>query len=129
MRAISVRTSFYGCPESILALGFSAESVVNVTVNKEYPVWAVSRWRGILFFQVINDFQIPDWLPSWLFELTDRSIPNGWLCSFFNDDIEMILGPCFLAESQDAYQAMVELTPESVEAFWHNVKKSKSQLY
>jgi hypothetical protein len=126
MRAIATKVAYQECPKSILALGFSAESETHISVNKEYTVWAVARWKGVLFFQIVNDVEYPSWLPSWLFTLSDKSVPSGWVCSIFDDEIEMILGPKFIAESQATYEAMVELTPNSVEQFWRNVKESEN---
>jgi len=125
MRASAIKTNYQGCPSSILVLGFSAESETNITLNKEYSVWALSRWRGVPFFQIINDINFPVWLPSWLFNLTDKSVPAGWVFNFYEDEIEVLLGPDFIAQDQDAYQSMVEMIPSSVEAFWRNVKMSE----
>src|SRR5437764_303797 len=107
MLAVVTRVNYQGAPQSVLALGFSAESKVHVSASKEYRVWAAVSWRSVLFFLVINDLEYPDWLPAWLFKLTDKTLSSDWICCVFGDGSEMIHGPRSVAESQEAYQAMV----------------------
>jgi len=75
-----------------------------------------------LFFQVINDLDSPVWLPAWLFRVIENTIPSGWRFNVFGNDLEMVLGPEFVAADEQAYKRMVELYPAAVEAFWRNVK-------
>jgi hypothetical protein len=126
MRVAAVKIDYKGCPKAIEELGFSSESVTHLSVNKEYTVWAISRWKGVFFLQVIDDNGYPSWLPFWLFSMRDGFIPRNWVCSIFEDELEIILGPKFLAENYEAYEAMVELQPFSVQQFWENVNEADS---
>jgi hypothetical protein len=125
MKAIAIRSSYADAPEFILKMGNSSSSRVELSVGREYQVCAISRWRGVLFFQVVNDASLPDWFPAWLFRLTEQSLASDWIFSTFDGEIEMVIGPSFIASSISAYQAMVELHPASVKSFWQNIRKAE----
>jgi hypothetical protein len=103
-------------------VGFSAASRVAITVEKEYEMWAIVKWRRVWFFQIADDFDSPTWLPAWLFKVTNKSLGRHWQLYIGDGDVEVISGPSFIANSEDDYRAMVELHPDKVEAFWKNVR-------
>lgn len=123
MKAVVVHDTYSDAPEVILRLGNSRDSQLGLTRGREYVIWAISRWKHVLFFQVINDANLPDWLPAWFFRLTERSLPHDWIFNLFENELEVVIGPTFVATDASAYRAMVELHPLSVEAFWLNVHK------
>jgi hypothetical protein len=86
----------------------------NVTPEREYEVHAISVYEGVVAFLVINDLDIPAWLPAWLFRVTDRSLPSDWICNSLPDWPELLAGPTFIADSQEAYAGMVELDSAQV---------------
>jgi len=118
MQATPIRDSFAACPKELLAVGYGPESQVLVSKGKIYQVTALARWREAFYLQVVNDVNSPTWLPSWLFEVTDKSLPSDWICTLQDDDLQMILGPAFIARDEASYTRMVELEPDSVAAFW-----------
>jgi hypothetical protein len=94
---------------------------VLITVGKEYQIHAVAVFEGIVIFQVIDDHWHPCWWPAWLLEVTDCSIPPGWICNVFHGQPAMVLGPEFIARDQQSYSGMVELDAEQVERFWSSL--------
>ncbi len=86
----------------------------NLTPGREYVVHAVSVYEGVVGYLVIDDLDIPGWPPAWLFRVTERSLPKDWICNAFPDWPELVLGPSFIAASQDAYAQMVELDAAQV---------------
>lgn len=99
-------------------MGVGEPSQIAVTVGKRYEICALSRWRNIVYFQVVDDLGYPTWLPAWLFHVDDGSLPADWICTLLEGAVEMIIGPRFIAEDEATYQRMVELDPESVSRFW-----------
>jgi hypothetical protein len=81
----------------------------NLTPGREYDVHAVSVYEGVASVLVIDDADYPGWLPTWLFTPTEHSIPSDWLCNSFPDWPDLLVGPDFIAGSQEGYRAMVEL--------------------
>jgi hypothetical protein len=123
MRVAAIKDNFSGCPSDIQALGFSGASRVGITIGKEYEVCAIVMWRGVLFAQVVDDTRLPAWLPTWLFEVREPALPPDWICNLFGGEVQMVLGPDFIARDEDAYSRMVELDPSSVQLFWRRVKQ------
>ena len=93
----------------------------NFTPGREYDVHAIAVYEGVVSFLVINDLKIPGWPPAWLFTVTERSLPKDWICNVFPDWPELVVGPSFIAASQDVYAQMVELDPVQVTRLWQRV--------
>jgi hypothetical protein len=91
---------------------------VYLTTGQVYAVCCIALFEGVVVLQVVDDLRMPSWLPAWFFEVVDRSMPADWICSLFVEDPTLVLGPEFVAQTQEAYAAMVELHPEQVDRFW-----------
>lgn len=87
----------------------------NVTMGREYPVHAIAVYEGVVSYLLIDDLNYPSWTPAWLFTTTDLAMPGDWICNAFPGGPELVIGPSFLAESQDAYATMVELDAAQVD--------------
>ncbi len=87
----------------------------------EYEVFALSVFQGVVFFQVIVDANHITWLPTWFFDVCDASVPGDWICSLPGGNLQIVLGPAFVAADESSYNRMVELDSESVTAFWKRV--------
>ena len=120
MLAKATRNTFVGCPPAVAAFG-SAQSATNITVGKEYEVHALSVFRDVVSLQIVNDVNIVSWLPSWFFEITATKMPSDWVCCLPGGDLQMVLGPEFVAADELSYNRMVELDSESVTAFWQRI--------
>lgn len=118
MVVVAVRETFADCPAELINAGIFASSQTLVTTNREYRVFALACSRGILWFQVVNDLQVPHWLPGWLFDVKDGSVDSDWFCNCFETDPRLLIGPRFVTRSQDSYRQMVELQPKAVDEFW-----------
>ena len=120
MRVRAIRNKYVDCPAAIAAFG-SPQSDTNITVGKEYEVHALSVFKGVVFLQIVCDVNIPIWKPAWFFEVCDATVPSDWICSLPGGDLQMVLGPDFVAVDESSYNRMVELDSESVTAFWRRV--------
>lgn len=123
MRVRAKRENFSDCPQRIREAGFLPESQTLITIGDEYEVFAMAQFEGVLMFQIIDTANWPGWLPSWLFENVDKSIPDDWICTIYDTEPEMLIGPDFVAKDQAAYTRMVELDSESQRMFWERVKR------
>jgi hypothetical protein len=114
MKIRVLRNSFVGCPDNAKTAGFSDQSVVHLTIGSEREVHAVSFFSCVLFLLVLDDLDFFVWLPAWLFEVLDGSLPSDWIIGVFNDDPVAVIGPRFVAESLESYTRMVEEDPRIV---------------
>ena len=104
------------CPAAIAAIG-SPQTNTHISTGKEYDVYALSVYQGVVSLQIVNDLNMISWLPAWFFGVCDSSMPSDWICSLPAEDLQMVLGPHFVAADEAAYHRMVELDSESVAAF------------
>lgn len=95
-----------------------------ITSGKEYSVYALSIFSKVVFILVIDDLDTPVFVPNWIFETISTCIPKKWICNLkLSDDVEMVLGPEFLAKDLGAYNSMIDQETDQLEQFWSLVKK------
>jgi hypothetical protein len=80
-------------------------------------VCGISVYKKVLFFLIVDDLKIPVFLPRWLFQVEEKSIPADWICSAaLGADVDLVAGPEFVARDLEAYVSVVDQVPESVDA-------------
>lgn len=121
MRVRARNVSNETCPQSVLP--FATPGQVFVTEGKEYEVQAMctAATQGIALVQVADDLGYSAWLPIWLFDVQDQSLPEDWTCNFFRDADYVVLGPDFITRDEASYNDMVEHVPEQIERFWNRI--------
>jgi hypothetical protein len=117
MRVVAVRTKFENLPSSLASLAFSSESKIYISLGTEYEVYALSVFEGVAFLQIVNDVDIIAWLPAWLFEMRDTTLPHDWIGNLFSTEPSLVLGPLFVASDEEAYRCMVEQDLASCQKF------------
>lgn len=104
---------------------FFQEDFIDVTLDREYNIYALSSWENHFFFLIRSDSDFPAWPHSSIFSVTDSGIPDDWICTIRSGQVKMILGPEFVADDIEAYNSMVELETEAVKSFWERVESDK----
>lgn len=94
------------------------EDNMTITKGKGYTIFALSNWKNVFFYLIISDENCPEWIPSNVFNLIDGSIPNDWIINHISETLKMILGPEYIARSEEAYNSMVQLESNSIKMFW-----------
>jgi hypothetical protein len=102
--------------------GLVTPGQVFLTSGQAYAVFAIAVFKGRTTLQVIDDLKYPAWLPAWLFDVVDPTVPSDWICNVFHDDPVLVAGPTFVAKDQEAHARMVELEPHEVDLFWKRVQ-------
>lgn len=126
MRLVAHRQTLEGCPPEIARVAGFSQSVTNITKGNQYEAFAVSIYKGIPYVQIINDKGFIAWLPQWLFSLVNNDVPTDWIINFFEGDVSVVLGPVFVAESVEAYEAMVSEEVSATTQFWNRVKERET---
>jgi hypothetical protein len=120
MRVRGRNVNIAECPPAIRSyLGQSF-----VTVAKDYEVYALSVFQGVVMLQVVDDVGMPSWRPGWLFDVVDSEMPRDWICSFVTADPLLVIGPAFVAKDEASYTEMVELTSDQVARFWKRIDET-----
>ena len=90
------------CPPSVLSFGYGQPNKVRVTVGRQYIVHAISMLHDCIFYQVVDDLDYPAWYPAWYFDGVDMSLPTDWICNIQRTNLQLIMGPSFIAKTEDA---------------------------
>jgi hypothetical protein len=98
---------------------------LDLTIGKEYDVYALALFEESLTLQIIDDLNYPFWFPASLFEIVDRTVPNDWICLLQNRSLRMVMGPEFIAKDEESYNSMVEIDLDAVKQFGNYVKGLK----
>ncbi|MGF1467077.1 MAG: hypothetical protein ACFCGT_13195 [Sandaracinaceae bacterium] len=103
---------------------FATPGQVFVTEGKEYEVQAMctAATEGIALVQVADDLGYSSWLPIWLFDVRDQTLPEDWTCNFFREADYVVLGPDFITRDEASYNEMVEQVPEQTDRFWSRIR-------
>jgi hypothetical protein len=89
-----------------------------ISLGKEYEVQALVVFDGQAYVQIVDDIRHIGWYSAWFFDAVDPSISTDWICTISDTRVQMIMGPPFIARSEEEYSRMVELDPDLVELFW-----------
>lgn len=98
---------------------FISQAQTFITPGREYVVHAVSVYKKLTFFLVVDDLETPAFLPSWAFAVTSKEIPTDWICSAdLGSEVDLVLGPKFIAGDLEAYVGMIDQETELLDLFW-----------
>ena len=80
---------------------------------------------GRVFLQIVDDVPHIGWYSSWFFDVIDASVPQDWICTTNLNRVQLLLGPPFMAATEEHCGRMVDLDSEMVELFWKRVRSSE----
>jgi len=99
---------------------YNRSSTFDLSLKREYTVYGISLWRGLLAYLTIGDGQRPYWYPSDLFEVADPRLPADWYFAFFDQKDETWLNAIWgYKEIMDAkhYDQLADLERPALEIF------------
>ena len=120
MKAECVITDGARLPTHYSALGYTAETVIALTVGQAYEVYGTSVWRSIVSFLVMDGDEIPSWYPAEVFKVVDDTVPDNWFFKYFSDDqlsLQAVWGPERLVKEEGFYEALADGDPTAVHTF------------
>jgi hypothetical protein len=100
--------------------GESEETIFNVSIGKEYPVFAIASWQSVIILLLADEAHKPNWYSIELFSVTDARLPEDW---FFSNrvanehGVEAIWGYERLVSDPNHYEALIERHREAVAIF------------
>ena len=128
MRVICNGNTGQSLTSRCLNLGNTRESLFPVSVGKEYYVFAISLWQGVIYLLLTDDYHLPYWFPMCLFSVNDPRLPEDWLFSFFDDEgdergLQALWGYDQLINDATHYEALIEREPEALRYFYEEEKR------
>lgn len=112
-------------PREILDVVGFPNTEFNLTIGKQYTVYAMMIWKNVINYLVVSDDSLsPSWLPAHLFETTEPTLPKNWYFKYFRKHenptiagLSAIWGYEELITDEDHYRALTELEPDALEVF------------
>lgn len=123
MRIKCIENTGKNLSEKHFKMGFFPVSEFDLELKKDYSVYGISLWNGIVFFLLFGEGSYPNWYPSELFEITQNTIPGNWFFATFPDGqkngLQAILSYDEMVNNLDQhYDALLEYEPKAMEIFF-----------
>src|SRR5688500_190576 len=101
--------------------GYTPSSEFDLDIGKEYVVYGICIWKGLLSYLLMGEGLHPHWYPSELFSITQRELPPDWYFAYFGDsdgrDLQALWGYYELINSEDHFDELSELEKDALQVF------------
>jgi hypothetical protein len=121
MRVTCICNNGQSLSDQFLRRGYTVKSAFSVSVGKEYEVFAMSLWSGVMLLLLADEHHLPNWFPMELFSWSDASLPAGWsfVPSLANEHgLQALWGYQRLTTDASHYDGLVERDPEALRHFY-----------
>lgn len=105
-------------------MGYTRSMEFALTINREYPVYAVTVSMGSAWYYLLDDDDQPwpTYSPSALFEITDGELPHSWRIGYFRHSVDIerqypIISFPEWAEDRTFYERLVDGDSEAITVF------------
>lgn len=79
MKVKCIETSGKTLTDEYLEMGYTSESVFDLTSGHIYVVYGISMWRNTLHYLLVGDGgRSPHWYPSRIFSVIKTDLPGSW---------------------------------------------------
>jgi hypothetical protein len=105
--------------KSYLTIGYTTESVFDVSEGANYTVFGIAVYRGVVLYLLLDDLNLPNWFPRDLFKIVDARIESDWLCAQYQNEagLDFLMGYPTLVADGTHYDALLERDPGALEIF------------
>ena len=108
-------------PSKYFDLGYTEESVFDVSVGKEYPVFGIALWKSTLLLLLSDEYDLPNWHPIELFSVSDSRLDDSWLFAAYDrhpHEVDAVWGYERLVRDVSYWEALLERDPDALKAFF-----------
>lgn len=104
--------------------GYTAESIFDVAIGKEYQVFAMSLWSGAILILLADENHLPSWFPIELFLIIDSRLPNNWAFASTpaSSYLQGLWGYELIINDPSHYDGLLERNPEALRSFYEEEK-------
>lgn len=60
------------------SIGYTSESVFDVSIGSSYTTYAMCVWNGILMYLICDEYNLPNWYPAAIFEIEENTLSPDW---------------------------------------------------
>ncbi|UQN10697.1 hypothetical protein [Deinococcus sp. QL22] len=95
----------------------SGRDPVNVIYDNLYGVHSVLTQYVTVYFLIIDNLGVPQWLPAEIFKIVDATVLHDWVVDVFNNGREIIIGPSYIAQDESYFSLLSEGHEATVKDF------------
>jgi len=107
--------------------GNTSSTELDLEIGKEYVVYAINLWKGLLGYLIVGEGMYPAWYPAELFNVTRNEIPNDWYFARFSEeqgfDLYAVWGYDNLVNTEDHYDELANLEKKAIDVFVERMKE------
>ena len=127
MRVLCIGNSGGGLSAKHFQAGFARVSDFDLQTGKEYVVYGISLWKGLLLYLIFGEGLHPHWYPSELFRLIRTELPPDSYFAYFGDrdgaELSAIWGYHELVNTDGHFDDLSNLKDEAIEIFMARKKQ------
>lgn len=109
------------------ASGYTSSSEFDLEVGREYVVYAITLWKGLLSYLVVGEGLFPHWYPSELFNITRNEVPPGWYFARLSEEegfeVNAIWGYEELVNTEEHFDDLSNLEKSAIDVFVERKKQ------
>jgi hypothetical protein len=110
-----------------LKSGYTASSEFDLEIGREYIVYGISLWKGLLAYLIIGEGMYPHWYTSELFSISRSEVPPGWHFARRSEeegyDTTAVWGYEELVNSEDHFDDLSNLEKTAIDIFVERKKQ------
>jgi hypothetical protein len=121
MRVTCISKNGESLSDQLIRVGYTVKSDFSLSVGKEYEVFAMSLWCGVILLLLADEHHLPNWFPMELFSLSDSGVPADWsfLPSLANEKgLQALWGYKRLITDTSHYDDLIERDPTALRHFY-----------
>ena len=121
MRVVSTANKGSSLSVEHFESGYTSSSEFDLEIGKEYVVYGISFWKGLLNYLVIGEGMYPSWYPAELFTVLRSEIPPGWHFTYRSKkdgyEVAAVWGYEELVNSEDHFDDLSNLEQKALDVF------------
>jgi hypothetical protein len=118
-------------PATYLVDGYSVDSIFDVVIGKDYPVFGMALWKSRILLLLSDESELPNWCPLELFSVKDPRLPEDWVFGVYQThehEVQAIWGYERLVVDHTHWEALLERNPGALRIFLQE-KHKRHELF
>lgn len=110
--------------EKALNVSGTLNTEFSLKIEKQYFVYSMCLWEGVLKYLLIGEENLPSWYPAELFEVIDKTLPLEWYCNVTTGMcLEGIWGYKEMVYDDNHHDDLIERDSDAIKIFLNRKKE------
>jgi hypothetical protein len=121
MRIVCIANVGFNLSAKHFSAGYLQSSEFDLQLGKEYVVYGISIWKGILGFLAVGEGGYPHWYPAEIFTVSRNEVPSEWYFAFYLEregaELNAVWGYDELVNSETYFDELSNLGANAISIF------------